>query len=93
LSKSVSKHFWGTEIGMVFQDPMTSLNPVKRIDAHFVEPLRFHLGLARKAARERAVELLGMVGIPAPERRLSQYPHELSGGMRQRITIALALSC
>ena len=93
LSKEESKHFWGREIGMVFQDPMTSLNPVKRIEAQITEPLRFHMGLSRREARERALGLLSRVGIPAPTKRLQQYPHELSGGMRQRITIALALAC
>ncbi|MFV0308838.1 MAG: ABC transporter ATP-binding protein, partial [Desertimonas sp.] len=93
LSREESRHFWGTEIAMVFQDPMTSLNPVRRIEAQMTESLRFHLRLGRREARRRAVELLDQVGIPAPKRRLKQYPHELSGGMRQRITIALALAC
>ena len=84
---------WGPEIGMIFQDPMTSLNPVKKIGAHFAQPLRQHLGLSRKDARTRAAELLAEVGIPEPVRRLDQYPHELSGGMRQRVCIALALAC
>ena len=78
---------------MVFQDPMTSLNPVKKIGTHLTEALRLHRGLSRAAAREHAVELLRQVGIPEPVRRLGQYPHELSGGMRQRVVIAMALSC
>jgi peptide/nickel transport system ATP-binding protein len=78
---------------MVFQDPMTSLNPVRRIGVQLTESMRYHLGTGRRAARARAVELLHLVGIPEPERRLDQYPHELSGGMRQRVTIAIALAC
>ncbi|CRK57789.1 Oligopeptide transport system permease protein OppB (TC 3.A.1.5.1) [Alloactinosynnema sp. L-07] len=84
---------WGTKIAMVFQDPMTSLNPVKKVGTHLAESLRFHLGLSRGAARAKAVELLKQVGIPEPERRAGQYPHELSGGMRQRVVIAMALAC
>ncbi len=93
LRPAEAKHFWGPEMAMVFQDPMTSLNPVKRIGRQLTESMRFHLGLSRSAARDRAIELLNRVGIPEPRRRLDQYPHELSGGMRQRITIAIALSC
>ncbi|WP_141014775.1 ABC transporter ATP-binding protein [Nocardioides sambongensis] len=87
------RKLWGPRIAMVFQDPMTSLNPVRPIGVHLTDPLRLHLGLSRSAAKERAVELLDRVGIPDPRRRLSQYPHELSGGMRQRVMIAVALSC
>jgi len=93
LSLAEARHFWGREIAMVFQDPMTSLNPVRRIGKQIVEPIRYHLGLDEKAATERAVELLDRVGIPEPRRRLRNYPHELSGGMRQRVTIAIAISC
>lgn len=93
LSAGQRRKLWGPEIAMVFQDPMTSLNPVRRIGAHLTDPLRLHLGLSRKAAADRAVELLQQVGIPEPQRRLRQYPHELSGGMRQRVMIAIALSC
>lgn len=93
LSPGERRRLWGPEIGMVFQDPMTSLNPVKRIGKHLVETLRLHLGLGRRAARQRALELLTQVGIPEPGRRLDQYPHELSGGMRQRVVIAIALAC
>jgi peptide/nickel transport system ATP-binding protein len=88
-----AKHFWGTEVAMIFQDPMTSLNPVKKIGTHITEPLRYHLGLSKKQATERALDLMNQVGIPEARRRLDQYPHELSGGMRQRVTIAIALSC
>jgi peptide/nickel transport system ATP-binding protein len=87
------RHFWGTEMAMIFQDPMTSLNPVKRVGVQVTESMRFHLGLSKSEARERALDLLAQVGIPDPRRRLDQYPHELSGGMRQRVTIAIALSC
>ncbi len=87
------RRLWGPKVAMVFQDPMTSLNPVKKIGSHLTEPLRQHQRLGRKAAREEAVELLRQVGIPEPVRRMGQYPHELSGGMRQRVVIAMALSC
>jgi peptide/nickel transport system ATP-binding protein len=83
----------GRSLGVVFQDPMTSLNPVLTIGAQIVETLREHLGLSGAAARSRAAELLAAVGIAAPEQRLRQYPHQLSGGMRQRAVIAIALSC
>jgi peptide/nickel transport system ATP-binding protein len=78
---------------MVFQDPMTSLNPVVRIGRQITEGLRHHLGMGKDEARETALALLRSVGIPEPERRLEQYPFELSGGMRQRVTIAIAISC
>lgn len=93
LPRHEAKHFWGTEMAIVFQDPMTSLNPVKRIGVQITESLRFHLNLGRKEADERAIDLMDQVKIPDPRRRLSQYPHELSGGMRQRVLIAIALAC
>jgi peptide/nickel transport system ATP-binding protein len=93
LSERQLRHFWGPEIAMVFQDPMTSLNPVKRIRTLLTESMRYHLGLSKKAAIARGLELLNYVGVSDPRRRLDQYPHELSGGLRQRITIAIALSC
>jgi peptide/nickel transport system ATP-binding protein len=93
MSKAQRKHFWGPEIAMVFQDPMTSLNPVKKIGRQIEDPLKRHLKLSGAAARQRSLELLELVGIPEPARRLKQYPHEMSGGMRQRVGIAIALSC
>ena len=83
----------GREIAFVFQEPMTSLNPVFRIGNQLAEVLRRHLGLSRAQARTRAIELLDLVRIPAPERRVDEYPHQLSGGMRQRVMIAMALAC
>ena len=85
--------FRGLEAGMVFQDPLTTLNPVLTVGAQIEEPLRCRRGLGRAAARAAAVEALRSVGLPAPERRVDAYPHELSGGMRQRALIAAALCC
>jgi peptide/nickel transport system ATP-binding protein len=83
----------GKEISMIFQDPMTSLNPVFTIGAQIGEVLRYHLGMNRRQTRERTIELLDMVNINAPRERLKQYPNEFSGGMRQRVMIAMALAC
>jgi oligopeptide transport system ATP-binding protein len=83
----------GRDAAMVFQEPMTSLNPVHRVGDQIAEAIRFHEGLGRRAALDKAAALLELVGIPDPRRRLSSYPHELSGGMRQRVMIAIALSC
>ncbi len=83
----------GRDIGVIFQDPMTSLNPLFTIESQLTETMRFHLGLSQAEARVRALELLKAVGIPEPERRLQSYPHQLSGGQRQRVVIAAALSC
>lgn len=83
----------GARIGMIFQEPMTSLNPVLTVGRQTAEPLRLHLKMGRKAAREKVVELFRQVGIPAPETRYRDYPHQLSGGMRQRVMIAMALAC
>ncbi|MFQ5954919.1 MAG: ABC transporter ATP-binding protein [Kiloniellales bacterium] len=93
LSDEEIRHVRGRHIAMVFQEPMTSLNPVLTIGRQLTEGLEHHLGIDPGAARGRAVELLGMVGIPDPDRRLNQYPHHFSGGMRQRVMIAMALSC
>lgn len=92
-SRKEMRQFWGTEIAMVPQDPMTSLNPVRRIGTQITEPLRKRLGLDRTTARETALALLASVRIPDPEKRMREYPHELSGGMRQRVVIAAALAC
>lgn len=83
----------GSRISMVFQDALSSLNPVFTVGNQICEPLMIHQKLSKKAAQEKAVEMLKLVGIPAPERRIYQYPHELSGGMRQRVMIAIALAC
>lgn len=90
---ATARHFWGAEVAMIFQDPMTSLNPVRTVGRQLTDPIRYHLGLPARAARARAAELLADVGISEATRRLDQYPHELSGGMRQRVMIAIALSC
>jgi len=83
----------GKQISMIFQDPMTSLNPVYRVGWQIDEQLRAHEGLSAKQARRRTLELLGAVGIPNPEARIDDYPHQFSGGMRQRVMIAMGLSC
>jgi peptide/nickel transport system ATP-binding protein len=93
LSPAQLRDVRGKDISMVFQEPMTSLNPVLRIGRQITEVLRRHEGLSRAAARSRAIELLTLVGIPAPERRIDDYAHQMSGGMRQRVMIAMALAC
>jgi oligopeptide/dipeptide ABC transporter ATP-binding protein len=93
LSESQMRDIRGRRIGMIFQEPMTSLNPVLSIERQLTETLEEHLGVSHEKAVERAIELLGMVGISEPHRRLRQYPHHLSGGMRQRVMIAMALAC
>jgi peptide/nickel transport system ATP-binding protein len=93
LSEEEMRRVRGREIAMIFQEPMTSLNPVLRIGLQIMEPLKIHLGMDDAAARARAVELLTLVGITDPESRLDQYPHQLSGGMRQRVMIAIGLAC
>jgi len=93
LSEEEMREVRGRDIAMIFQEPMTSLNPVLTIGFQIMEPLLIHLGMNEETARGRAVELLKMVGIPDPERRLDQYPHQFSGGMRQRVMIAIGLAC
>jgi oligopeptide transport system ATP-binding protein len=93
LDEDEMRKIRGRRIAMIFQDPMTSLNPVLRIGKQMTESLMLHLHMSNSQARKRSVELLGMVGIPSPERRLDDYPHQFSGGMRQRVMIAMALSC
>lgn len=83
----------GNQISMIFQEPMTSLNPVLRIGEQLTESIRLHMKLDKKAALARAVEMLELVGIPSPEQRVKDYPHQMSGGMRQRVMIAMALAC
>jgi len=93
MSGEEIRHVRGAQIAMVFQDPMTSLNPVLTIGRQLTEALELHLGMNQQQARERAVELLNMVNIPQSVGRLDDYPHQFSGGMRQRVMIAMALSC
>ncbi|MEE6261620.1 ABC transporter ATP-binding protein [Plantactinospora sonchi] len=93
LPRDQVRRIRGVRMGMVFQDPLTSLNPTMRIGAQVAEPLRVHEGVGRAAARERAIEILRRVGMPRPDRIVDNYPHELSGGMRQRVAIAMALVC
>ncbi len=93
LDESEMRRIRGNEISMIFQEPMTSLNPVFTCGFQIIEAIQLHQGLSKTAARERAVEMLRVVGIPSPEQRVDEYPHQLSGGMRQRVMIAMALSC
>jgi oligopeptide/dipeptide ABC transporter ATP-binding protein len=93
VPESELRKVWGPQIAMVFQDPMTSLNPVVRIGRQITESMEHHLGISGKEAKERAVSLLASVRIPDPARRMREYPHQLSGGMRQRVSIAIALAC
>jgi len=93
LSDAELRRHRGADLAMVFQDPSRSLNPTMRVGPQVTEAIRAHLDLGRRAARERAIELMGMVRIPLPRRRFADYPHQLSGGMRQRLMIAIALAC
>jgi len=93
LTDAQMRKIRGDDIAMVFQEPMTSLNPVLTVGRQIAETIRLHQGLDRKAADKRAVEMLSLVGIPEPARRMREYPHQLSGGMRQRVMIAIALAC
>jgi oligopeptide transport system ATP-binding protein len=93
MSERDMQHVRGNDIAMIFQDPMTSLNPVYTIGRQLSEGMRLHLGYTKEQAWKRSIELLDMVGIPNPEQRVKDYPHEFSGGMRQRVMIAMALAC
>ena len=93
LSERAMREVRGNDISMIFQEPMTSLNPVLTIGRQIAEPLRLHQGLSRESVEQRVVEMLGLVGIAEPRRRAREYPHQLSGGMRQRVMIAIALAC
>ena len=93
LSEKEKRKIRGNKISMIFQEPMTSLNPVFTVGYQIEEALMLHLGMDKNAARQRAVELLKLVEIPEAEKRVDEYPHQLSGGMRQRVMIAMALSC
>jgi oligopeptide/dipeptide ABC transporter ATP-binding protein len=93
LRESEMRSLRGNEISMIFQEPMTSLNPVYTVGAQIVEAIRLHQKVSRRSAKARAIELLDLVGIPAPAERIESYPHTLSGGMRQRVMIAMALAC
>jgi len=93
LAPAEMRRVRGSMISMIFQEPMTALNPVFRIGSQMTEVLRLHQGLTRQQARAAAIEMLAKVGIPAPDQRIDEYPHQLSGGMRQRVMIAMALSC
>src|ERR1022692_2049661 len=93
LPKEDLQHIRGNEIAMIFQDPLTSLDPTKTIGYQVAEPVRLHRGASKTEAMDRAAEVLGLVGLPKPRERLSDFPHQLSGGLRQRVMIAMALSC
>ena len=93
VSEDEKRKYWGTEVAMVFQDPMTSLNPVMRIGKQIDETLRVRLGMSKDDAKVKAIELLELVGIPSPSQRYRAFPGQLSGGMRQRVVIATALAC
>jgi oligopeptide transport system ATP-binding protein len=93
LSEAEMRRLRGKDMAMIFQDPLTSLNPMIRIERQMTEGIALHMGMSRSQARERAIEMLRRVGIPAAEKRIRDYPHQFSGGMRQRVVIAIALSC
>ncbi|MDR3178697.1 MAG: ABC transporter ATP-binding protein [Oscillospiraceae bacterium] len=92
-SKSELQKIRGNQLSMIFQEPMTSLNPVKKIKTQLLESIRIHMNFSKDDSIKRAIEILNLVGIPSPEKRMNDYPHQMSGGMRQRVMIAMALSC
>ena len=91
--EQVMDHIRGNDLAMIFQDPMTFLNPVLRIETQLIEPIMNHMDISKEEAKKRAIELMRKVGIPSPETRIRQYPHQFSGGMKQRVVIAMALAC
>ncbi|MEI8631283.1 ABC transporter ATP-binding protein [Vibrio sp. PP-XX7] len=93
MSEKEYRKIRGNDISMIFQEPMTALNPVLKISTQMIDVIRNHNNVTKRQAKERAIDMLRMVGIPAPEKRVNEYPHQLSGGMRQRVMIAMALSC
>ncbi|MGL6199272.1 MAG: ABC transporter ATP-binding protein [Lachnospiraceae bacterium] len=93
MSEKKKQTLRGNHISMIFQEPMTSLNPIHKCGNQIMEPILLHQKIKKKEAKERALELLNLIGIPAPEQRFNEYPHQMSGGMRQRIMIAMALAC
>src|SRR5690606_12569381 len=93
LSEREMRAIRGKKISMIFQEPMTSLNPVYTVGSQIIEAIRLHEPCSRSEARKRAIDMLELVGIPSPETRVDAYPHQLSGGMRQRVMIAMALAC
>lgn len=93
MKEKEKQHFRGNQLAMIFQEPMTSLNPLHKCGHQIIESMLIHTDISKADAKEKAIELLKMVGIPAPEQRFNEYPHQMSGGMRQRIMIAMALAC
>ena len=93
MSEREMRQVRSKEIAMIFQDPMTSLNPVVPVGRQIIEPLKLHLKMSHRQARDRVIELMALVGIPEPQQRIEDYPHQFSGGMRQRMLIAIALTC
>ena len=93
MKEKEKQHFRGNQLAMIFQEPMTSLNPLHKCGKQIVESMLIHTDVSKAEAKEKAIELLKMVGIPAPEQRFNEYPHQMSGGMRQRVMIAMALAC
>jgi oligopeptide transport system ATP-binding protein len=93
MNSSEIRDLRGNKISMIFQDPMTSLNPFLKVSTQMIETIVLHQGLDKKEAKQKAIEMLKLAGIPAPDKRIDQYPHQFSGGMRQRVMIAMGLSC